>query len=156
MSFTSIDGPLRESGLVAEFRRPAKRVSSSPSFWTSAIPTGWSFHSRSLPFRVPVSSTPSVPPDQWQWTTLAPLPVSDEKGRWLAAAAIDPGKWLTLLNVQLPDGLSIQTITFSESKKIPARVETWYTVNFPHEIDDAAFNTFSEVDTFPVTVTILT
>ncbi len=66
---------------------------------------------------------------------------------------IIPGEWLDRLNVQLPEGLTIQAISFSESKKIPPRVETWYTVNFPHEIDDNAFRKFSDASTFPVLVT---
>ncbi len=65
---------------------------------------------------------------------------------------IDPPVWLAQLNSQLPEGLSIQAIVFSESKKIPPRVETWYTVHFPHEITDAAFNDFAQVGSFPVTV----
>jgi radical SAM family uncharacterized protein/radical SAM-linked protein len=65
---------------------------------------------------------------------------------------IEPQIWLERLNVQLPDGLSIQTIEFSESKKIPPRVETWYTVYFPYEIDQKMFDDFKESDSFPVTV----
>ncbi len=65
---------------------------------------------------------------------------------------IDPRIWQERLNKQLPEGLSVQGIEFSDSKKIPSRVETWYTVNFPEEIDDAAFASFAEVATFPVTV----
>ncbi len=65
---------------------------------------------------------------------------------------ISPDRWVGQLNEQLPEGLAVQTITFSESKKIPPRVETWYTINFPHEIDDDLFAAFANVDSFPVTV----
>jgi radical SAM-linked protein len=65
---------------------------------------------------------------------------------------VDPQSWQIRLNAQLPDGIAIEGITFSDSKKIPPRIETWYTVNFPEEIDDAAFESFADVATFPVTV----
>ena len=65
---------------------------------------------------------------------------------------IDPSMWLEQLNKQLPEGLSIQVIIFSESKKIPSRIETWYTIHFPNKIDQKMFENFIESDFVPVTV----
>ncbi|MDR9500407.1 MAG: TIGR03960 family B12-binding radical SAM protein [Desulfurivibrionaceae bacterium] len=66
---------------------------------------------------------------------------------------ITPQEWLSALNEQLPEGLCVQALGQAESKKIPAKVETCYTLYLPVSVAEERLASFMAAAAFPVTVT---
>ncbi len=69
------------------------------------------------------------------------------------SSAIKPEEWLDAINDQLPEGLRVNELSQTQSKKIPARVETCYTFYLNTPVANQRIDSFVEVDVFPVEVT---
>ncbi len=66
---------------------------------------------------------------------------------------ITPEEWLEAINEQLPEGLQGSQLSRAQSKKIPAKVETCYTINLNLPVANQRIASFMESDSFPVQVT---
>lgn len=69
------------------------------------------------------------------------------------SAAIKPQEWIGAINDQLPEGLHVNELSQSQAKKIPARVETCYTMYLTQPVANQRIAAFMEADSFPVVVT---
>lgn len=69
------------------------------------------------------------------------------------SAAITAQDWLGAINDQLPEGLHVNELSQTQSKKIPARVETCYRIELPQTVANQRIATFMAAATFPVVVT---
>ncbi len=69
------------------------------------------------------------------------------------SAVIAPQEWLAAINDQLPEGILANELSLADSKKIPAKVETCYTINLAHPAANQRIASFMAADSFPVVVT---
>ncbi|MEN8257083.1 MAG: TIGR03960 family B12-binding radical SAM protein [Thermodesulfobacteriota bacterium] len=67
-------------------------------------------------------------------------------------AAILPEEWLPAINDQLPEGLHVNELSLAQSKKIPAKVETCYTICLNLPVANQRIASFLDSEAFPVQV----